>query len=90
MANADIVITTDPNNQVTIESLIDQNDLVLNDVATMRNIAIGKLADAVSTMSLNLEIVIQKLFLQSYQQLIRWIVYLQVKKNHSLHVLMFV
>lgn len=90
MANADIVITTDPNNQVTIESLIDQNDLVLNDVATMRNIAIGKLADAVSTMSLNLEIVIQKLFLQSYQQLIRWIVYLQVKKNHSLHVSMFV
>lgn len=55
MANADIVITTDPDNQVTIESLIDQNDLVLNDVATMRNIAIGKLADAVSTMSLNLE-----------------------------------
>lgn len=55
MANADIVITTDPENQVTIESLIDQNDLVLNDVATMRNIAIGKLANAVSTMSLNLE-----------------------------------
>lgn len=55
MTNSDIVINTDANNQVTIESLIDQNDLVLNDVATLRNIAIGKLADAVSTMNLNLE-----------------------------------
>lgn len=55
MENSDIVIATDTKNKITIESLIDQNDLVLNDVATIRNLAIGKLADAVSTMSLNLE-----------------------------------